>query len=248
MTRTPDAGAPGFKPSMKEALYQAIHLRRDIRGQFRPDPIPEEVLARVLLAAHHAPSVGFSQPWDFLLIRDAEVRSAIHAAFERANREAALLFPDGKREQYLAFKLEGILDAPLNVCVTCDRNRFGPVVIGRTANPMMDLFSCVCAVQNLWLAACAEGLGVGWVSIIHDADLQEILGLPAHTVPVAYLCMGYVSHFPEKPELETAGWLPRLPLADLVSCDRWSINCQTAWPKLHDAIQREQHHHDAPVA
>lgn len=212
MTRTPDAEAPGFEPSMKDALYQAIHLRRDIRGQFRPEPIPEEVLARVLLAAHHAPSVGFSQPWDFLIIRDAEVQSAVHAAFERANREAAILFPDGKREQYRAFKLEGILDAPLNVCVTCDRDRFGPVVIGRTATPMMDLFSCVCAVQNLWLAACAEGLGVGWVSIIHDEDLREILGLPS------YSSCGLPLHGVRQPLLRKTGARNGRMVASFASC------------------------------
>lgn len=244
MAEIPAVQASEFEPTMKEALYRAIRSRRDIRSQFRPDPVPEEVLARILFAAHHAPSVGFSQPWDFIIIRDREVRATVRAAFERANTEAALMFPDGKREKYRAFKLEGILDSPLNLCVTCDRDRFGPVVIGRTANPVMDLFSCVCAVQNLWLAACAEGLGVGWVSIIHNGDLCQILSLPPHVVPVAYLCIGYVTHFPEKPELETAGWLPRLPLADLVSCDRGGATCKTTWPELHDAIQQEQRHYE----
>lgn len=146
------------------------------------------------------------------------------------------MFPEEKRQRYQRFKLEGILESPLNLCVTCDRDRFGPVVIGRTANRVMDLFSSVCAVQNLWLAARAEGLGVGWVSIVHNRDLRGILGLPPRVVPVAYLCLGYVSHFPEKPELESAGWLPRLPLEDLVFCERWGEGCRTSWPGLQAAI------------
>ncbi|MBI4372842.1 MAG: nitroreductase family protein, partial [Candidatus Omnitrophica bacterium] len=123
------------------------------------------------------------------------------------------------------------------ICVTCDRNRFGPVVIGRTANRAMDLFSSVCAVQNLWLAARAEGLGMGWVSILHDRDLREILKLPNRVIPVAYLCLGYVTHFPERPELETAGWLPRLPLEELVFCDQWNRACEQTWPELHQALK-----------
>lgn len=225
-----------FEKSLKEGVYRAIYARRDIRSQFRNDPIPEQVLARILHAAHHAPSVGFMQPWNFILIRRDEIRKAIHAAFQRANAEAIMMFSEDKRKQYTGFKLEGILDSPLNICVTRDRKRFGPVVIGRTTNPMMDLFSCVCAVQNLWLAARAEGLGVGWVSIIHDSDVREILHLPRHVIPVAYLCIGYVTKFPERPELEAAGWLPRLPLDELVFCDQWGEECQATWPALHQEI------------
>ena len=226
----------GFEEGLKEGVYRAIYGRRDIRSQFRNDPIPEDVLARVLHAAHHAPSVGFMQPWNFILIQKQEIREKIHAAFQAANLEATMMFTEEKRERYKSFKLEGILGAPLNICVTRDRDRFGPVVIGRTANQIMDLYSCVCAVQNLWLAARAEGLGVGWVSIIHDSDIREILLLPSHVAPVAYLCIGYVTHFPERPELEAAGWLPRLPLDKLVFCDQWGGECQTGWPALHKEI------------
>lgn len=225
-----------FDGVLKEGVYRAIHGRRDIRSQFLSRPIPEEVLARLLDAAHHAPSVGFMQPWNFILVRQRRIRQAVHGAFQRAHAEAALMFPDEKRRRYLSFKLEGILEAPLNLCVTCDRDRFGPVVIGRTANRIMDLFSSVCAVQNLWLAARAEGLGVGWVSILHNRDVRRILRLPPSVVPVAYLCLGYVTHFPERPELEAAGWLPRLPLEGLVFCDRWGEECRRAWPTLHEAI------------
>lgn len=230
------AVAGEFEKHFKEGVYRAIYSRRDIRSQFRSDPIPEEVLARILHAAHHAPSVGFMQPWNFILVEALEIRKTIHAAFERANAEATLMFSEEKREQYQSFKLEGILESPLNICITCDRSRFGPVVIGRTANRAMDIFSSVCAVQNLWLAARAEGLGVGWVSILHNRNLLKILNLPRHVVPVAYLCVGYVTHFPPAPELETAGWLPRLSLEELVFCNQWGNRCQTTWPKLYEAM------------
>lgn len=225
-----------FEENFKEGVYQAIYSRRDIRNQFRSQAIPEDVLSRILDAAHHAPSVGFMQPWNFILVRDLKVRTAIHAAFLRANAEATLMFPEGKRAQYRSFKLEGIMESPLNICVTCDRDRFGPVVIGRTANRVMDLFSSVCAVQNLWLAARAEGVGVGWVSILHNHDLKRILRLPAQVIPVAYLCVGYVTHFPAQPELETAGWLSRLVLERIVFHDGWGNECREVWPELYRAL------------
>ena len=209
-----------FSEAERAAVYRAILERRDMR-RFRPDEIDPATLMRILEAAHHAPSVGFMQPWNFILIRSTEIRTRIHAGFERANKEARALFPDERGEQYAALKLEGILESPLNICVTCDRQRFGPVVLGRTCQPDMDLFSTVCAVQNLWLAARAEGVGVGWVSIIHADELSAILGLPGHVVPVAYLCVGYADDFPPEPELQTAGWLPRLPLAEVLRHETW---------------------------
>ncbi len=154
-------------------------------------------------------------------MRDLGVRQQIKAAFEQAHAEAAAQFEGEQRETYRGLKLEGILEAPLGICVTCDRARHGPVVIGRTQNPEMDLYSSVCAVQNLWLAARAEGLGVGWVSIIDHAALAELLGLPETLQPVAYLCVGYVAFFRPRPELEDAGWLARTDLATLIHHDRW---------------------------
>ncbi len=210
-----------FSDADRAAVYQVIFNRRDVRGQFLPTPVPDEVLSRVLMAAHHAPSVGFMQPWNFLLVRSDEVKQRVHDIFATANREAAQMFPDEKREIYSSLKLQGILEAPINLCITCDRSRSGPVVIGRTHIPTMDLYSSVCAVQNLWLAARAEGLGVGWVSIFHEKALQDALGIPHHIVPVAYLCIGYVSHFKDRPELEKAGWLPRLPINDLLYFEQW---------------------------
>ena len=210
-----------FSEQERDIVYNVIFRRRDVRGQFLPDPIPDEVLRRVLTAAHHAPSVGFMQPSDLSLVRDPAVKQRVKEGFTIAHEEAALMFEDERREIYRSLKLEGITEAPVGVCVTCDRSRTGSVVIGRTANPEMDLYSSVCAVQNLWLAARAENLGAGWVSIIHHDHLREALNIPAHIMPIAYLCLGYVSFFHEKPELEKAGWLPRLDLESLIHYDRW---------------------------
>src|SRR6516162_1233063 len=210
-----------FADSEKAGLYRAIFERRDMR-RFRSEPIADDVLARILKAAHHAPSVGFMQPWDFILIRGPAIRKQVHEAFHEANAEAVQLLQGERQKLYAALKLEGILETPLNICVTCDRERFGPVVLGRTCQLDMDLFSTVCAVQNLWLAARAEGIGVGWVSIIHADRLSAILRLPARVVPVAYLCLGHVEEFPPEPELQTAGWLPRLPLEEVLRSESWN--------------------------
>lgn len=210
-----------FTHDEREALYKTIFNRRDVRGEFKPDPIPDEVLARILKAAHHAPSVGFMQPWNFMLVRSKTVRQQVKEAFTDANNEAMEMFPDNKKPLYQSLKLEGILDSPLNLVVTCDRQRGGPVVLGRTHIKSMDLNSTVCAVQNLWLAARAENVGIGWVSIFDQDRVKAILGIPEHVVPVAYLCMGYVSEFKVKPELESKGWRERLPLEDLIYFDQW---------------------------
>ncbi len=207
-----------FTEADTRGIYKTIFNRRDVRGQFRPDPIPVDVLR---YAAHHAPSVGYMQPWNFLVVKSDQVKRRVHAAFVEANEEATTMFADDKRELYSSLKLEGILESPINICITCDRKRTGTPVIGRTHDKAMDLYSSVCAVQNLWLAARAEGVGVGWVSILKQEELREALGIPEDIVPIAYLCVGYVSHFYKKPELETANWLSRMPLEELVYFDRW---------------------------
>ncbi|WP_299310522.1 5,6-dimethylbenzimidazole synthase [uncultured Halomonas sp.] len=210
-----------FPQAQRDAVYRAIHERRDVRAQFLPDPVPPEVLVRLLEAAHHAPSVGFMQPWDFLLIDSLEVRRRVHAIFERENARAAGKH-DGERGQlYRRLKLEGILESPLNLCITCDRARGGEHVLGRSSIVDMDLFSTCLAVQNLWLAARAEGIGVGWVSILDQDELAQVLGLPERVYPLAYLCLGYVSEFLEQPELARQGWRQRLPLAELVHGNGW---------------------------
>lgn len=210
-----------FSDDERRGVYRAIYERRDIRSQFLSDDIPTDVLGRVLDAAHHGPSVGFMQPWDFIVIRDLDVRRAIHACFLDANRRAAERYTGERRAVYESLKLEGILEAPINLCVTCDRERPLGDGVGRQTDPTTDLYSTVCAVQNLWLAARAESLGVGWVSILDFDRLRELLAIPARCVPVAYLCIGFVSSFPQRPELESAGWERRERLESLIHFDRW---------------------------
>ena len=206
--------------TIRHPIYDVIFARRDVR-RFRPDPVPDEALSRVLHAAHHAPSVGFMQPWNFIVIRDPAVKAAVKQAFTEENARAARRYRGRRRRLYDHLKLEGILEAPINLCVTCDRSRFGPHVLGRNSIPETDLFSTCCAIQNLWLAAYAEGIGVGWVSILQVNALRKMLHIPNRIVPVAYLCVGYPETFLPKPELELVGWAPRLPLHDLVFADRW---------------------------
>ena len=210
-----------FSDAERAAVYRAIHERRDVRGQFLPDPIDDDLLMRLLGAAHAAPSVGLMQPWNFIIIRSDAVRRQVRAAFQTANDEARAMFPTEKQALYSSLKLEGIVEAPVNLCITCDRTRGGPVVLGRTHQRDTDLYSTACAVQNLWLAARAEGIGVGWVSIIRDSDLKRILNLPDHVVPVAYLCLGHVRELYDQPELQARGWAARHPLQDMVFHDSW---------------------------
>ena len=210
-----------FSDEQRAGMYRAIHERRDVRSQFLPDPIAPDVLARLLQAAHHAPSVGFMQPWDFIVIDSIDVKRAVKALYDDANAEAANNYSDERAAQYRRLKLEGIVDSPINLCITCDRQRGGPHVLGRNTMLETDLFSTCLAVQNLWLAARAEGIGVGWVSIVDPARLAETLKLPAQVYPVAYLCLGYVSEFLPKPELEIAGWRSRLPLEQLLHGNTW---------------------------
>jgi len=219
-------------------FYKTLFGRRDVRGEFLSRPIPDEVLARILIAAHHAPSVGLSQPWNFILVRSRGVKAQVHDGFRKANREAAEMFEGERRQAYRQLKLEGILEAPVNLCVTCDRERGGKVVLGRTHQPRMDLYSTVCAVQNLWLAARAEGVGVGWVSIVSPEKLRAVFSLPAHVEPVAYLCLGYVDYFRNEPELQDRGWDRRLPVDELVFTDGWGET--SADDPIYDALDRQR--------
>lgn len=212
-----------FSDAERAGLYRAIYERRDVRSQFLPDPIPRPVLARLLQAAHHAPSVGFMQPWDFILIDSLELRQQVLASFNEENAKAADNYSGERQQTYRSLKLQGILESPLNLCITCDRSRGGTHVLGRNSIVEMDLFSTCLAVQNLWLAARAEGIGIGWVSILDQDTLTNILKLPDHVYPLAYLCMGYVSEFFDQPELERKGWRSRLPLEELVHRNGWGI-------------------------
>lgn len=209
-----------FSPELKRGLYEAIFRRRDIR-EFLPDPIPDDVLARVLIAAHHAASVGFTQPWDFLIVRDQTRRRRVKEVFEQERTRNAAQFTGSRRERFLSLKLEGILEAPLNLLVTCTPGRFGPAVLGKVSIREVETYSTCLAVENLWLAARAEGLGLGWVSILRNDALSEIFGLPHGTTPLAYLCIGFVRDFPARPILATAGWSRRLPPRTVLHFDSW---------------------------
>ncbi|MEV7354680.1 nicotinate-nucleotide--dimethylbenzimidazole phosphoribosyltransferase [Kitasatospora sp. NPDC091276] len=208
--------APGFDQAEREAVHQVIRERRDIRNGFRPDPIPHEVLIRVLEAAHTAPSVGYSQPWDFVVIRSAKTRRRMHALAERQREVYADSLPKGRAKQFKEIKTEAILETPVNIVVTADRTRGGRHTLGRHTQPQMAPYSAALAVENLWLAARAEGLGVGWVSFFDDEELVRELGLPEHLEVVAYLCVGFVDSFPDEPELEQQGWAKKRPLSWVV--------------------------------
>jgi 5,6-dimethylbenzimidazole synthase len=209
-----------FSPAEQAALYRVIESRRDVRA-FRTDPIATDALARILDAAHHAPSVGLMQPWNFIVIRDAATKARVKALFEVQNELAVANYAGARADLYGSLKLEGIEEAPINLCVTCDRTRSGPHVLGRNTVVDTDLYSTCCAVQNLWLAARVEGVGVGWVSILDYDDLRPILGIPAAVVPVAYLCIGYPREFLDEPELQRRRWATRLPLEQIVYQERW---------------------------
>ncbi|MFC4078175.1 5,6-dimethylbenzimidazole synthase [Salinithrix halophila] len=210
-----------FDDRDRAVLHRIIRARRDIR-HFRPDPIPSEALTRILEAAHYAPSVGFKQPWNFILIRSKEIRKQIKGLFEEANREELeKLSEDERLDLYRSLKLEGIMEAPLNLAVTCDRDRDAPFQLGQGQMPEMDLYSTCLAVQNLWLSARTEGIGVGWVSILDPEKTAQVLKIPDHVRLVAYLCIGYPVEFRDRPMLEEAGWKERLNLSDLVFEDGW---------------------------
>jgi len=217
-SREPMAWA--FPEAARAALHDIIGARRDIR-RFRPDAVPPQVLERVLTAGHAAPSVGHSQPWRFLVVDDAELRTraAVMADTGRL-AQASQLDPDSARH-LLDLQLEGIREAPLGVVVCCDRRTAAAGVLGRATFPDADMWSCACAIQNLWLAARAEGLGLGWVTLFRPEELAALLGLPDGVVTLGWLCLGWPDERPPAPGLERAGWSRRAPLSSVVARNRW---------------------------
>ena len=209
-----------FSAADREVFYRVIERRRDVRA-FRPDPIPSDTLYRILGAAHHAPSVGLMQPWNFIVIQEADTKARIKDIFLEENEKAAAHYSGPRANLYRSLKLEGIQEAPVNLCVTSDRTRAGPHVLGRNTIVDTDLYSTCCAIENLWLAARVEGIGVGWVSILSHDELRKLLGIPDHIVVVAYLCLGYAQEFFDEPELQRRRWASRVPLDQLVYRERW---------------------------
>lgn len=210
-----------FSSVEKKAFYKAIYGRRDIRREFLSKAIPLRTLKKILKAAHHAGSVGFMQPWNFIVVRSPLIRRKVKEIFLTENERASRNYSGKKQSKYRALKLEGIMESPVNICVTCDPRRGGPHVLGRNTIKQTDIFSTCCAIQNLWLAARVENIGVGWVSILDNRLLKKALNIPKHIQPVAYLCLGYVANFSKKPMLQTVGWRKRTPLESLIFNDGW---------------------------
>ena len=170
------------------------------------------------------------------MVKNKDTRQLVRDSFDRERIRSSTLVEDPKRSKYLSLRLQGILDCAVNICITYDPTKFGPFVIGRSSIPETGIYSVCCAIQNLWLAARAEGIGVGWVSILSNDDLKQILEIPDHVVPVAYLCLGHVSSFADKPDLESAGWLPRLGLKDVVFYEKWNNNSDPNWQQIREMI------------
>ncbi len=207
-----------FSEAECAAVYRAIAERRDMR-HFRPDPVDPAVLQRLLAAAHQAPSVGLMQPWRFLRITEPDLRQKIHALVEE-ERQCTASALDDRAQEFLKLKVEGILECgELLVAALMDgRERH---IFGRRTLPEMDLASVSCAIQNLWLAARAEGLGLGWVSIFDPDALARLLNMPAGAKPIAILCLGHVDAFYPAPMLVLEGWTQARPLEELVYTNQW---------------------------
>jgi nicotinate-nucleotide--dimethylbenzimidazole phosphoribosyltransferase len=217
----PQFGAGAFDGEAREALRRIIEARRDVRRRFLPTAVPDDVLERILQAAHHAPSVGLSQPWDFLVLTDPALRAHVAAHVEEERQRFAASLPAARARTFDTLKVEAIRESPLNLVVTSTLERGGAHVLGRFTQPEMAHYSTCLAVENLWLTARAEGLGVGWVSFYRPQVLSAILGLPGHVVPIAYLCVGYVSEFDPAPELALRGWAKPRPLSWAVHRESW---------------------------
>ncbi|MCT7657911.1 5,6-dimethylbenzimidazole synthase [Mycobacterium deserti] len=211
-----------FSPAERRAIYRVIAERRDMRRFVRGAAVPEDVLVRLLQAAHAAPSVGLMQPWRFIRITDQELRRSIHALVdeERALTASAL---GARAEEFLALKVEGILECAELFVVALGDGRQAHV-FGRRTLPQMDLASVSCAIQNMWLASRAEGLGMGWVSLFDPSRLGDLLGLPDDADAVAILCLGPVPEFPDRPQLEIDEWTVARPLDQFIAENRWTAS------------------------
>lgn len=223
-----------FTPEERAAVYKAIARRRDIR-HFLPDPLPDGLVERLLQAAHHAPSVGYMQPWNFIVITDTEMKRRLREVVDRERVAASVHFQDERRDLYLRLKVEGLEAAPVTICVTCDPTRGGPHVLGRNSDPLTDRDSVSCAIQNLWLAARAEGVAAGWVSIFKKPDVRAILGIPPHVEPIGLISLGYTPSFPDRPVLETVGWEKRRPFEETVFREEWGIRVAEVTPSSEGA-------------
>lgn len=210
-----------FSDEARRAVYDVIALRRDVRHFVKDADVDGATLDRILQAAHLAPSVGFSQPWAFVVVRELATRARIRESFLVCRDAESVRYPPERRAQYLSYRLEGLIEAPVHVCVAVDLRPRDEAILGTTVQPEAVRASACCAVQNMWLAARAEGIGVGWVSIVEPAVLRREFSLPAGVEPVAYLCVGHPVAFRARPMLEELGWRPRRALGDVTHRERW---------------------------
>lgn len=205
----------------KEGVYKAIFNRRDIRT-FNSTPVSDQILMKLLEAAHHGPSVGFMQPWNFIVIRDEATKLALAEVVDRERRALAIHYEGTDRDtKFMEIKIQGIKEAPVTICVTCDPSRGGDHVLGRNSIPETDIMSVSCAIQNMWLAAYAEGLAMGWVSFYKKPDIRRILNIPLHIDPTALISIGYTDDYPQRPLLEEYKWDKRRALEGLIFEHKW---------------------------
>lgn len=210
-------------------LYDVLYRRRDVRAEFTGVPVPADVLGRVLQAGHAAPSVGLTQPWDFVIVTDADIRRRFWAHVQHERTVFAEQLHGEQAERFARIKIDGILQASVSLVVTYDAQRGAPAVLGRHAIADAGLYSACLAIENLWLACTAEGWGMGWVSFYREPFVRQLVGIPDDVRPVAWLCLGPVEQLQEVPDLERHGWRRRSPLADVVHLNRWD---QPAQPGL----------------
>lgn len=205
----------------EQALLEEIILhRRDVRGnRFTSRPVSEEALDKILFAAMNAPSVGFSQPWEFVVITEQATKEAVKQSFEQENRKAAQLFEDEKQQEYTRLKLDGITEAPLNIAAFYTPSR--EPVLGQTSMPEVGKYSVTCAIQNMWLMARCLNIGMGWVSILDPEKVKQILKAPEGNVLIGYLCFGYTDMFYSQPELELRKWDNRKLKDDVVIYEKY---------------------------
>jgi 5,6-dimethylbenzimidazole synthase len=202
-------------------FYDVLHRRRDVRAEFTGEPVDPVQLKRILDAAHAAPSVGLSQPWDFIIVTDDDLRRR----FQRHVRDERDVFAQSlsgeEAQRFEKIKIEGVLEASLSIVVTYDALRGAPHVLGRHAIADAGLYSTVLAIENMWLSCSLEGWGLGWVSFYREEFLRDMLSIPEAVRPVAWLCVGPVSFLQSVPDLERHGWRQRRELAEALHLDQW---------------------------
>ncbi|WP_209124069.1 5,6-dimethylbenzimidazole synthase [Alkalihalobacillus sp. BA299] len=211
-----------YSGEQKKTVYDVIKRRRDVRS-FINKEIPEDAIMNIIQAGHDGPSVGFMQPWNFIIIQSQEVKEKLAWAANKEKRALAIHYEDKdeRHQKFLGLKVQGLKEAPITICVTCDPTRGGSHVLGRNSIPETDIMSTACAIQNMWLAATVEGLALGWVSFYKKNDVRDILNIPPHIDPVALLSIGYTNHYPDKPILEAEGWEKRQQLDGLIFAEKW---------------------------